>query len=217
VNDGAVRPGWKIHGIGVKYARSSQIEKETIMKRRQYFIAFGLVAVAMPFALGCGAAPQTETTTVVATEEASTTASDQVELLFVQTADSATLADGVLMMGGVNPATIYFSDRPNRVAGHLTTEEFVATWGDGDDSFASNPPNATLSILTGDNPQEIVVVLTEPRIEDGNLVYNVNVLEGAEAATGGACSLFIDIIGMPLTPVSYAGVARRTMRRAVIY
>ena len=30
-------------------------------------------------------------------------------------------------------------------------------------------------------------------------------------------SVFIDVIGMPLTPVSYAGVARRTYRRAAIY
>jgi hypothetical protein len=37
-------------------------------------------------------------------------------------------------------------------------------------------------------------------------------------ASGGPASLFIDIIGMPLTPMSYAGVARRTAyRRAVIY
>jgi hypothetical protein len=35
--------------------------------------------------------------------------------------------------------------------------------------------------------------------------------------SGADVSVFIDIIGMPLTPVSYAGVARRTYRRAVIY
>lgn len=32
-----------------------------------------------------------------------------------------------------------------------------------------------------------------------------------------AASLFIDVIGMPLTPLSYAGAARRTTRRAIIY
>jgi len=36
-------------------------------------------------------------------------------------------------------------------------------------------------------------------------------------AKGGAASLFIDIIGMPLTPLSYAGVARRSYRRAFYY
>ncbi len=30
-------------------------------------------------------------------------------------------------------------------------------------------------------------------------------------------SVFIDVIGMPLTPVSFAGVDRRAYRRAVIY
>jgi hypothetical protein len=30
-------------------------------------------------------------------------------------------------------------------------------------------------------------------------------------------SVFIDIIGMPLTPLSYAGVARRSYARAVMW
>lgn len=189
------------------------------MQRMKSLAALGIAALTLPLMLGCGGAPQNAAPTVVEVEEAPAPApaTEEPEFLFVQTADSVTLADGVLVMGGVDPATIYFSDRPDRVAGHLTTDEFVATWGDGDDSFASNPPNATLSILTGEQPQEIVVVLSDPQIRDGNLIYNVNILQGAEAATGGACSLFIDIIGMPLTPVSYAGVARRSMRRAVIY
>ena len=179
------------------------------MQRKQSLIVLGIVTLALPLLLGCGAAPQSSTPTAPAP--------DKPEFLFVQTADSVTLADGILTMGGVNPATIYFSDRPDRVAGHLTTDEFVATWGDGDDSFASNPPNATMSILTGDEPQEIVVVLTEPSLEDDVLTYNVSILQGADVAAGGACSLFIDIIGRPLTPVSYAGVERRTMRRAIVY
>jgi hypothetical protein len=62
-----------------------------------------------------------------------------------------------------------------------------------------------------------VVVLTEPRLEDGDLLYNVEVLEGATTAVGEGSSLFIDIIGMPFTPVSMAGVARRTTRRAILY
>jgi hypothetical protein len=36
-------------------------------------------------------------------------------------------------------------------------------------------------------------------------------------ASGGAVSVFIDVIGMPLTPLSYAGVARRGVRRAALY
>ena len=43
------------------------------------------------------------------------------------------------------------------------------------------------------------------------------VLEGDLPAKGEDVDVFIDIIGMPLTPLSYAGVARRSFRRAAIY
>lgn len=181
--------------------------------KRNTLIALGIATIAVT--LACGGAPQNQTPEVVEVTEVSTPATDEVEYLFVQGAESGSIAGGVLRMGVVSPSTIYFSDRPERIAGHLTTEEFVAGWGEGDDSFASNPPNATLSILSGPEPQEIVVVLTDPRLEDGDLVYNVDILEGAATASGGACSLFIDVVGMPVTPVSVAGVARRTTRRTV--
>jgi len=187
------------------------------MQRKRLSIALSVVAIVTPLMLGCGAAQQKAPTEDAQADTATTAAPEKVEYLFVQTAQMATISDGVLIMGSVSPATIYFSDRPERVAGHMTTEEFIANWGEGDNSFASNPPNATLSILTGPEPQEIVVVLTEPKLDDGNLVYNIEILEGATETKGGAGSLFIDIIGMPLTPVSYAGVARRTTRRAVLY
>ena len=41
----------------------------------------------------------------------------------------------------------------------------------------------------------------------------MKVLEGTLLAKGGACALFIDIIGMPRTPYSFAGAARRGFRR----
>jgi len=187
------------------------------MQRNQGLIALGIAAIVVPFALGCGQAPQTADPKDVGEMEVSATPTHEIEYLFVLTAESATLADGVLTMGDVNPATLYFSDRPDRIAGHLTTEEFVAGWGEGDDNFAENPPNATLSVLAGPEPQDVVVVLSEPRLENGELGFSVTVLEGSPELAGGANSLFIDIIGRPLTPVSAAGVARRTTRRAFRY
>ena len=183
------------------------------MKQSRTWIALGVVTLAVSLMVGCG--PQNQAPDGVKAADSSSPASDEVQYLFVHGAKAGSISDGVLRLGGVSPSTIYFSDRPERIAGHLTTEEFVANWGEGDDSFESNPPNATLSILTGPEPQEIVVVLTNPRLEDGDLIYNVDILEGAASATGGECSLFIDVIGRPLTPLSYAGAARRTTRRVV--
>jgi hypothetical protein len=42
-------------------------------------------------------------------------------------------------------------------------------------------------------------------------------LEGDLAGADGPASVFVDIIGLPFTPLSYAGVARRAARRAYWY
>ena len=54
----------------------------------------------------------------------------------------------------------------------------------------------------------------DPVLSGDNLSYTVKVLQGDMPATGADVSVFIDIIGRPLTPFSYAGVARRAYRRA---
>ncbi|MFA9420878.1 MAG: hypothetical protein ACERLB_12060 [Gammaproteobacteria bacterium] len=170
------------------------------MKRRELLLGMGLASVAIPL--------------YVRAAQTSEDASKQiVNLLFVQSAHGAELSNGVLRLKTVNPATILFSDRPDRVTGHEPTEDFVDDWDEGDDSFKSNPPNATLSILTGPEPQEIVLVLKSPRLDKGDLLYDVEILDGPQKASGDASSLFIDTIGRPLTPVSVAGVHRRHRRR----
>jgi hypothetical protein len=47
-----------------------------------------------------------------------------------------------------------------------------------------------------------------------DLSYTIKVLKGAVPAKADDVSVFIDIIGRPLTPLSFAGVARRSYRRA---
>jgi hypothetical protein len=140
------------------------------------------------------------------------------QFLFVQNAKGVVFDKGTISLKGVSPATLYFSDRPMRIAGHFTTEEFVQMWGEGKDSFKSDPPNATLSIFQEDRDKltDVVVKLSNPRLEGGDLTYHVAIIEGQMPAKGGICSLFIDIIGMPFTPFSVAGAARRWTRRAVV-
>ena len=139
----------------------------------------------------------------------------KVQYLFVQSAHSVTFSGDTMTLHGVSPTTLFFSDRPERIAGHGSTEEYVKNWSKGDDSFAADPPNATLSILGGDEIEieDVVVTLKDPKLSDGNLSYLVAVIDGKPPVFGGACSLFIDVVGRPLTPVSVAGVARRTARR----
>ena len=140
------------------------------------------------------------------------------DFLFVQSAKSMTYDKGKLTLRGVSPVTIFFTDRPERIAGNMPTRVFVPFWSEGKDSFAKDNPNANLSILEQDKfAADIVVTLANPLLKGEDLTYDVKILEGNLPAKGGPVSLFIDIIGMPLTPISYAGVARRTAYRRAVY
>jgi hypothetical protein len=133
--------------------------------------------------------------------------------LFVQSARSGTLeaVEGqegryVLTLRGVAPKTIYFSDRPLRIAGQADLEAFLAGLGFDDD----NPPNAALELLGSDESGDVAVLeLREPRYDAaaGTLTYDVTLLrdvdsgapaffaERADAelpAQFDECALFID-------------------------
>jgi hypothetical protein len=122
-----------------------------------------------------------------------------------------------LTLNGVSPVTLFFSDRPERIAGNMKTAAFVPFWSEGSDSFLSDPPNADLSILEDSTLRQVVVVLRDPVLEADSLHYSVQIVDGDMPVLGKEVSLFIDVIGMPRTPISYAGVARRSYRRAVLY
>lgn len=141
-----------------------------------------------------------------------------VPSLFVLNARGATLQSDALVMTGVTPSSIIFADRPVRAAGHQPTADVIAEWASGDDSFAKNPPNATVSVLGKDGSvKDAVVVLKNPKLEGDKLSFNVQILEGDLSGADGPAALFIDIIGRPLTPLSFAGVARRSAFRGAMY
>ena len=136
--------------------------------------------------------------------------------MFVQTANAITSDGATLTLKGVTPSTLYFSDRPKRIVGHMTTAEFVDLWAEGDNSFEEDPPNAVLAFLEpGDEaPEDAVVVIQQPRLENGQLSYSIKTLEGTVPTQAGPVTLFIDPFGRPLSPVSVCGVRRRERRRA---
>ena len=93
----------------------------------------------------------------------------------------------------VSANTIVFADRPVRAAGHETTRQFLMQWDEGKNSFAKDPPNATVSVLSA-NPGEVsdaVMVLKAPKLDGTTLTFDVTVLEGNLAA-GGPVAVFID-------------------------
>jgi len=142
-----------------------------------------------------------------------------VPSLIVFNARSANLQGAKLVLTGISPNAIVFADRPVRAAGHDTTGHVIEDWNKGSDNFASDPPNATVSAFNKDGTgvKDAVVVLKSPKLEGDRLTFDVDVLEGDLNGADGSAAVFIDIIGRPLTPMSFAGVARRTAWRGAWY
>ncbi len=119
--------------------------------------------------------------------------SKNTRYLFVISGTSGSLDGDTLTLNGV-PNVIYFSDRPARVAGHMSLKNFVGMWDKGDDSFKADPPNATLSVLKKDGAKNVVVELMSVEQKSGSVVFKISVLEGVEkvATSFNAGTVFVD-------------------------
>ena len=174
-----------------------------MMTRRNFIAATALMG---PLALAA------EVTKSVQTKEGQGE-TIMADWLFVQNSTSVTYANGMLTLKGVNPVTVMFTDRPVRAAEHMMTKDFIPFWNEGKDSFQKDPPNAALSLLEHEEMIDVVVTLHDPVLKGDDLTYRVEIIDGEIPASATHASLFIDVIGRPLTPVSAAGVRRRTRRR----
>lgn len=113
--------------------------------------------------------------------------------LLVLNADGATLEGTKLTLTGVATTAILFADRPVRAAGHVPISFVVDEWNK-DETFAKDPPNATISVFSkdGKDVKDAVVVLTSPAVAGSDLTFEVKVIEGEIAGADGAAALFID-------------------------
>ena len=132
------------------------------------------------------------------------------ESMFVQTAAGMDSDGGTLTLRGITPSTLYFSDRPQRVVGHMTTADFVDLWAIGDNSFESDPPNAVLAFLEpgADVPDDAVVVHqgAEPRRRRRSRVFHRGARGNGSGAHGAGHAVH--------RPVRPAAVARVGVRHA---
>jgi len=88
---------------------------------------------------------------------------------------------------------------------------------EGENSFADNPPNAAVSIVSakGDVTEVVVILSKRPLIKGNDMVFPIKVLDGELPNAGETVIMFIDPIGRPVSPTSVAGAHRRHRRRAV--
>ena len=96
-----------------------------------------------------------------------------------------------LTLKSMGASTIYFSDRPKREVGHMTSARFVEYWDEGDNSFQSDPPNAVLSYTDG-HPgaplEDAVITINDPRLEGDTLTYSYTLMDGTDPNLQGRSS-----------------------------
>ncbi|CAN7367095.1 hypothetical protein [Mesorhizobium sp. LjNodule214] len=125
----------------------------------------------------------------------------KVQLMFVQVSEGLKVDESAKTMRLVNasPHTLYFSDRPERIAGHIKMAAYLEEWTSkaGKDNFGKDPPNATLSVYEPGQPNNTVAVIeiTDPKVDGHDLVYGYKIIEGKLPASGEETVLFIDWIG----------------------
>ncbi len=115
---------------------------------------------------------------------------DQPQYLYVLSSTSGTATDGVLTLQGV-PTVVYIADNPEKSVGYLKLAEFIQMWNKSD-SFRSDPPNATLSILDEHGLKNIVIEISGARLKDTSVVLQYRVLYGELPPSFDQSSLFVD-------------------------
>jgi hypothetical protein len=118
---------------------------------------------------------------------------DNPQFLYVLSAKSGSFEGDTLTLKDV-PLVIYFSDRPDRIAGHMSVKQFVELWNKGSDSFKADPPNTTLSIFNEEGNQDIVFeIISTPTIKNDSITFSVRLLLGDLPKVISSSSLFIDV------------------------
>ena len=171
--------------------------------------------------LATGPALLTACTNVPAAEQAQDPA-----VLFSLTSDAMHFEnpngmDVTLVMEGVDPHTIWFTDRPARESGAITTSRFVQDWQPGG-TFDIDPPNAALVLheptkVDSTSAETLVAEIQNASYDAANKTFraDLKVLLDQEAATldgnlaahgdrhdnawpsrAGAVSLFIDSVSL---------------------
>lgn len=148
---------------------------------------FATIFTAASFAVAGFAA------TAVAQDQPQQPDAGPIEMMFVQQAAGMKFDGKTLTLEGVPPAAVFFSDRPQRLSGHLTQAQFVELWNDSQkDSFEKDPPNAAVSLISKEEKTPVVVELKGASLSGDTLAFEVTVLEGELPQSAGAVALFVD-------------------------
>jgi hypothetical protein len=125
------------------------------------------------------------------------------EWLFVHTAEEAQVTNNTTIVMPVTRDIFAFTDRPYRKHAYITGEQFASSWPKGgSNSFKTDPPNAVLTWVEGEDVKEAEVVITGASIDGNSITYTTNAHSNT-VGTIKSVSLFVDVsYGFVLAPMS---------------
>jgi hypothetical protein len=121
------------------------------------------------------------------------------EWLFVHTADEAQVTNNTTIVMPVTRDIFAFTDRPYRKHAYMTGEQFASMWAEaGSDSFKTDPPNAVLTWVDGEDVKEAEVVITGASIDGDSITYTRKHPATVQFSDLKSVSLFVDGAGCPV-------------------
>ena len=119
-----------------------------------------------------------------------------VSWLFVHTADNTQVTNTTIVMPMTNDI-FAFTDRPYRKHLYMNGTQYASLWSnDETNSFYTDPPNAVLTWVDGDEVKEVEVVITDADFDGDNIIYTVENSNLTANQSFEDVSLFVDgIIG----------------------
>lgn len=118
--------------------------------------------------------------------------------LFVERAATAQMDGDVLSLLGIDENIEFFADRPYRDSGTISLQTFIDSWGDGTDSFETDPPNAALVGFVDGETVTLIVELGSPRPIDNGVSYTFKLLDGEAVPQIDDAVVVIDGVEIPI-------------------
>jgi hypothetical protein len=115
------------------------------------------------------------------------------EWLFVHTAEEAQVINTTTIVIPATRDIFAFTDRPYRKHGYMTGEQFASLWADsGSDSFKTDPPNAVLTWVDGEDVKEAELVITGASFDGDSITYTRKHPATVQFSNLKSVSLFVD-------------------------
>lgn len=118
-----------------------------------------------------------------------------VEMMLTQQAQALAFDGKVLTLTGVSPTAAFAIDRPERIGGTMTTEQFVKMWNATVAMMKNDPPNVSVSTL-GPVPNQAIVELGAATLSGTTLSFNAVVLDGVLPPNG-------QLVGLTTAPTVF--------------